>query len=260
VTRIVSRWHRVAAAVGVLALLVLACVAGVVLEQARRSRDPALRETRLRRRIEVTCDLLGRNAQGYLEFRHQSTGIVLVWIPGVAEQRRAGEDRQRGIERDEILIAKYEVSQREWEEVMGPRSIREADDLLPAANVSWDDCAEFCRRTGLDFPAESEWERCCDGAPAGRGCASVRRVDGGEPNGFGLHNVFGNVSEWCAADARDPTSEPREWVASDWSDSPRAKPTRGGGLDFPRPCRVGLVADRADANPWNGFRPVLRVR
>ena len=100
--------------------------------------------------------------------------------------------------------------------------------LLPVEQVSWDDASEFCRRlsqmpaekeVGLEYrlPSEAEWEYACragrsepfpwspsgnsrDGYNAGeafKNALPVTAVGSYPPNQFGLHDMRGNVYEWC---------------------------------------------------------------
>ena len=126
---------------------------------------------------------------------------------------RSDERPVHQVELSPFLIDKYEVSQGEWVQVMGsnPSDVKGPD--LPVADVSWNDCQEFCRKTGLRLPTEAQWEYACRaGADRSRGetvrigdvawCYSnsgerTHPVGEKDANAFGLHDMHGNVFEWC---------------------------------------------------------------
>jgi formylglycine-generating enzyme required for sulfatase activity len=121
-------------------------------------------------------------------------------------------------------IGRYEVTQEEWEAVMGERLYSYKDGRRPVTPVSWDMCQEFIRKlnayTGMSFrlPTEAEWEYAARGGVYSRGYRfsgsnSIDEVawhrgnadfmNKGEyvgmkkPNELGIYDMTGNVEEWC---------------------------------------------------------------
>ena len=123
-------------------------------------------------------------------------------------------------------LAKTEVTQAQWEAVMGSNPSGYKGGQLPVENVSWYGAMEFCQKltererqagrlpTGTIYtlPTEAQWEYACRAGTTGD---DVREVDsmawysqnsgrGGthavgtkRANSWGLHDMLGNVEEWC---------------------------------------------------------------
>jgi formylglycine-generating enzyme required for sulfatase activity/tRNA A-37 threonylcarbamoyl transferase component Bud32 len=142
--------------------------------------------------------------------------------------------------------------------------IARADDH-PVVNVTWNDAVQFCewltRKEGKNYrpPTEAEWEYACRAGSAAHWCfgnddARIgefawhmlnateigERVGQKKPNAWGLHDVHGNVLEWCADWYNDgyymasPLDDPKGPVAGS------ARVARGGAWDN-MPYHTGAV-------------------
>jgi formylglycine-generating enzyme required for sulfatase activity len=121
----------------------------------------------------------------------------------------------------QFYMGKYEVTQEQYEAVMGKNPSRTEEAKLLVTEVSWQDCLDFIEKLnaktkgGYRLPTESEWEYACragtstaysfgdkitpkDANHDGSKIDNDKPVATGscKPNAFGLYDMHGNVWEW----------------------------------------------------------------
>jgi formylglycine-generating enzyme required for sulfatase activity len=162
-----------------------------------------------------------------------------------------------------FYLGATEVTQGQYRAVTGqnPSYFKGADDL-PVESVSWNDAVAFCdklnekERASLEgytylLPTEAEWEYACRAGSttrysfgddvaslgdyawfSGNSRSKTHPVGQKRPNAYNLHDMHGNVWEWC-----------QDWYDTDYyGRSPRSDPPgppqaafrvgRGGSWDY----------------------------
>ncbi|WP_316896859.1 SUMF1/EgtB/PvdO family nonheme iron enzyme [Pseudodesulfovibrio indicus] len=184
-----------------------------------------------------------------------TTGMEFVWVP--AGCFTMGEDRLMGdnspahkVCLDGFWIGKYEVTQRQWTTVMDSDSFYNKGLGKPADGISWEQAMEFVRRLGetgsgkYSLPTEAQWEyAAAGGANPDQDVTVYRDVawyhsnskDGSHevgtkaPNALGLHDMSGNVWEWCRDDYDSSAYEKHDPNNPEVREDSRLKVIRGGG-------------------------------
>jgi eukaryotic-like serine/threonine-protein kinase len=158
-------------------------------------------------------------------------GSFVMGSPDTEAGRSNNEGPLRTVNISPFFMGRYEVTQEQYQAVMGNNPSYFKGAKRPVEKVSWDEAVEFCRKlsqkTGHAYclPSEAEWEYACragtttpfdfgdtiapdlvnyDGnnpyAWAPKGIYRQQTTDVGSfpPNSFGLYDMHGNVWEWCS--------------------------------------------------------------
>ena len=157
-------------------------------------------------------------------------GTFLMGSPASEAERSSDETQHEVTLTQPFYLGKYPVMQAQWRAVMGNNPSHFRGDNLPVEMVSWEDAQSFCQKvrqkTGQAFclPTEAQWEFACRAGTStpfhfGRILNSTQaNCAGNHPygttqkgpylektspvgsypaNAWGLHDMHGNVWEWC---------------------------------------------------------------
>ncbi|OBQ15355.1 MAG: hypothetical protein AN486_23710 [Anabaena sp. AL93] len=163
-------------------------------------------------------------------------GTFMMGSPANEAERDSDESPKHQVTVPSFCMGKYELTQAQYQAIMGNNPANFKGNNRPVENVSWDDAVAFCQklsqRTGKKYrlPSEAEWEYACragtttpfyfgesitpelvnyDGnypyasAPKGQYRQQTTDVGTFPPNAFGLYDMHGNVLEWCQDDYQE---------------------------------------------------------
>ncbi len=185
-------------------------------------------------------------SQGIHDFTETAWGInmKMIWVEGgdflmgcTGEQENCYNDEAvvRRVTLDGFYIGTFEVTQSQWEQVMGTSISQQRDKTSlswamygdsansPMYYVNWNEAMEFCRRlsikTGRHYglPSEAQWEYAARGGQksdktqfSGSNSSNLVAWDNSnskstshpcgqkQPNELGIYDMSGNVQEWCS--------------------------------------------------------------
>ncbi len=176
-----------------------------------------------------------------------TTGMEFVLVKGGCYQMgsndgSADEQPVHEVCVDDLYIGKYEVTQAQYQKIVGSNPSYLKGDEHPVEKVLWNDVQDFIGKlnstSGQNYrlPTEAEWEYAARsggkneqwagtssesslgdyawyGKNSGSGC-KTHPVGQKQPNGLGLYDMSGNVAEWCS-----------DWYGADYyGKSPRSNP------------------------------------
>lgn len=183
----------------------------------------------LRLPLEVKTKILG------MRFRLIPAGTFMMGSLNSEKQRSENEPQHLVMICTSFYMAKYQVTQKEWESVIqsNPSGFTKSHDDAPVDSVSWNNCREFLdrlcekeevKKCAYELPTEAEWEYACRAGtqtpfcygnnldsrmanfngyfPYGDGIRDEYRevttpVGMFMSNAWGLYDMHGNVWEWC---------------------------------------------------------------
>ena len=239
----------------------------------------------------LACALWVEPATG-MEFVPIPAGRFVMGSPP-GESGREAQERQHEVTITRPFdLGRLEVTQRQWQTVMGHNPSRFADSGgdFPVERVSWLDVREFLKRLAVlapgqrfRLPTEAEWEYACRAGTttpfntgavlataqanytpsAGEATPGRRTAKAGSfpPNAWGLHDMHGNVWEWTEDEhcpyKKAAVVDPRAKCGS------AVKVIRGGswyfGADSAR-CALRYTHRPHDSGFSLGFRVVRERR
>ena len=158
-----------------------------------------------------------------MEMIYVAPGSFTMGSPETEDGRSDKETQHRVTLTKGYWLGKYEVTQRQWESVMGENPSQFNGANRPVEKVSWEDCQRFIAKVdatarqqfggGARLPTEAEWEYACRAGTTGRYGGNGNLDDVGwhcensgsethpvgrkKPNNWGFYDIHGNVLEWC---------------------------------------------------------------
>ncbi|MEL6458627.1 MAG: bifunctional serine/threonine-protein kinase/formylglycine-generating enzyme family protein [Cyanobacteria bacterium J06621_15] len=204
----------------------------------------------------------------------------LMGSPPSEKGRNNRESPQHEVTVKPFFMGKFAVTQAQYQAIMGKNPSRFKGEKRPVERVNWNQATKFCKKltekTGRTYrlPTEAEWEYACragtttpfyfgetittakanfngratyNDSPQGKYCKKTIEVGSFSPNAFGLHDMHGNVWEWCQDNWHKnyygaPTDgsawvDNRVWIKILFLHDPRRVLRGGSWRNYPVQCR-----------------------
>jgi len=168
-------------------------------------------------------------------------------------------------------LAATEVTQDQWQSVMGGNPSRFKGGSLPVEQVDWQDAMNFCERLtqqdravgrlpkdhSYTLPTVAQWEHACRAGTTGDYAGPLEQMawyeaNSGErthpvatkqPNAWGFYDMHGNVCEWCRSSSRNGYA----YCGGGWLSGPEQCRSASSISYYPNPGNLDICL---------GFRPV----
>ena len=232
-----------------------------------------------------------------LEMVKIKAGTFMMGSPSSELGRYDNENQHRVTLTRDYWLGKFEVTQAQYEAIMGNNPSYFKGSNRPVEQVSWNDAQAFCNRLNelcagklpegykFDLPTEAQWEYACragtttafsygnssddtkmnfngnypyGGSAKGKYRSQTVEVGSlGYKNAFGLYDMHGNVWEWCRDWYSNYTGETTDPVGP--SSGPYLVGRGGSWSDCARLCRSAsrLIYSPCSRSTPLGFRLAL---
>jgi formylglycine-generating enzyme required for sulfatase activity len=199
-------------------------------QELARIREESERERREEERKRQ--ELITKRVKPLIEKRENfitDNKLEMLWVKHGAFMMGDDESQHQVTLTKGFYLGKYEVTQAQWERVMGNNPSENKGADRPVEKVSWNDAVEFCKKLtemekkagrvpqGMSYqlPTQSQWEYACRAGTttvyswgdtititnanySDSGVKQTRDVGQYAANPWGFHDMHGNVWEWCA--------------------------------------------------------------
>lgn len=216
------------------------------------------------------------------------TGMQFIWVEGGCFQMGCGnwtddcEDDENPLHEvclEGFWIGKYEVTQAQWQSIMGNNpSYFPKGDEYPVDSASWDDAQKFIQKLNsrspdnrFALPSEAQWEYAARTRGKREKFAGSRSpdkvgwygVNSGytthpvgtkKANKIGIHDMSGNVWEWCEDNYDEKYYENSAIENPTGPDAGDAKVLRGGSHgSFAKDLRTANRNSRLSSKTHGGI-------
>jgi len=197
----------------------------------------------------------------------EDINLLLVCVEGgtfqMGGQDNEAREEEKPVHKVEVstfYIGKYPITQAQYRKIMNNNPSHFKGDDLPVEEVSWEDAVEFCHRLSAltnkiyRLPTEAEWEYAARGGNkshrykyagsnnlgtvawySGNSGNKTKNVGAKNDNELGLHDMSGNVWEWC-----------HDWYSSAYYKNSPGKNPKGPASGPYRVLRGGSWGSGAD--------------